>query len=237
MIDLVIYTHSSYFDVLDICINRIKKYLSYPFNNEYIITDKDYSNPNYKYLNYNDDDKYTNRLYNTISNTESDYLFFLHDDMILYDDANIKDIIDVSIQDEIDFIKVLKCDDNYSDRQYWHHPYLKYIPPTANMLFSIQPSVWKKSTLLNLLDKNLDLSIWDFERYGQNTMRSLDVACLYAYDKVLDKKRGLYHYDSHIFPYIATAVVKGKWNASEYPNEIKNLQLEYGLDLSFRGTI
>ena len=27
-----------------------------------------------------------------------------------------------------------------------------------------------------------------------------------------DKKRGKFHYDSSIYPYICTAVIKGKWN-------------------------
>ena len=35
-----------------------------------------------------------------------------------------------------------------------------------------------------------------------------------------DKKRGKYHYDSSVFPYICTAVIKGKWNYNEYKKEL-----------------
>lgn len=43
------------------------------------------------------------------------------------------------------------------------------------------------------------------------------------------KKRGMSHYDSSIWPYIATAIVKGRWNFSEYPNELKYLFDEYSI--------
>ena len=50
-----------------------------------------------------------------------------------------------------------------------------------------------------------------------------------------DKKRGLFHYDSSIFPYIATAIVKGKWNYSEYKNELDILFDNYKINKHERG--
>ena len=50
-----------------------------------------------------------------------------------------------------------------------------------------------------------------------------------------EPKRGLYHHDSSIFPFIASALVRGKWNLSEYSNELIPLVLEYNIDLSLRG--
>ena len=37
------------------------------------------------------------------------------------------------------------------------------------------------------------------------------------------KKRGKFHCDSEYYPFIATALFKGKWTISEYPEELKNL--------------
>ena len=31
-----------------------------------------------------------------------------------------------------------------------------------------------------------------------------------------DEKRGKFHYDSSVYPYICTAVIKGKWNEGDY---------------------
>ena len=38
------------------------------------------------------------------------------------------------------------------------------------------------------------------------------------------------HHDSSTYPYIATAIVKGMWNVSEYPEELKEVFNEYSID-------
>ena len=49
----------------------------------------------------------------------------------------------------------------------------------------------------------------------------------YTYFCGSEKLRGQAHYDSAIFPYIATAIVKGKWNNLEYSSELNVLFDEY----------
>ena len=44
------------------------------------------------------------------------------------------------------------------------------------------------------------------------------------------------HWDSKTFPYIATAIVKGKWNLSEYKQELGMILSSYKIDLGARGT-
>jgi hypothetical protein len=56
---------------------------------------------------------------------------------------------------------------------------------------------------------------------------------LYYYNE--EKKRGLNHYDSSIYPYIATALVRGKWNLSEYNFELKPLLEKYKIEINLRG--
>ena len=43
------------------------------------------------------------------------------------------------------------------------------------------------------------------------------------------------HHDSEIYPYIATAVVKGLWNLTEYPAEMAEVVKEFGIDCRERG--
>jgi hypothetical protein len=52
-----------------------------------------------------------------------------------------------------------------------------------------------------------------------------------------EKKRGMYHYDSSVFPYIATAINKGKWNYSEYQTELDSLFAEYQINPFERGIV
>ena len=56
--------------------------------------------------------------------------------------------------------------------------------------------------------------------------------CYYGEDK-----RGLYHYDSKVFPHISTALVKGRWNMSEYPQEMTELIKEYKINIMNRGWV
>ena len=50
-------------------------------------------------------------------------------------------------------------------------------------------------------------------------------------------KRGVFHCDSIVFPYIATAISKGKWNTSEYKKELNFLFKEYNINPKERGEI
>ena len=50
-----------------------------------------------------------------------------------------------------------------------------------------------------------------------------------------EKKRGSLHFDSSIFPYIATAVCKAKWNLKQYPLVLSKALEEYNIDYSLRG--
>ena len=43
------------------------------------------------------------------------------------------------------------------------------------------------------------------------------------------------HYDSEIVPYIASALVKGKWNMSEYSKELIPLIDKYNININERG--
>jgi hypothetical protein len=76
-------------------------------------------------------------------------------------------------------------------------------------------------------------SIWDFERKAQWTFRKAFVRAGTLKENLA--KSGLSHWKSDIYPYIATAIVKGKWNFSEYGPELEELLREYKIDPIARG--
>jgi len=43
----------------------------------------------------------------------------------------------------------------------------------------------------------------------------------------MESKRGQSHYDSNIYPYFATAIVKGSWNLKEYNEELTEIFKTY----------
>jgi hypothetical protein len=57
---------------------------------------------------------------------------------------------------------------------------------------------------------------------------------LYSHQQ--EPRRGMFHYDSSVYPYVATAICKGKWNLSEY-KELEQLLKDYNIDWRVRGKI
>ena len=73
-------------------------------------------------------------------------------------------------------------------------------------------------------------NIWEFE--GNTNKKYLnDLISLCSFDEKLDIKRGKYHYDSSVFPYVCTAVIKGKWNFKEYKKEL--YEIFYNKEFNF----
>ena len=137
---------------------------------------------------------------------------------------------------EIDFVKLIKGGIN-DDIPYdlLKSPYLFKIPQNAQYLYANQPSVWKTSRLKQVFEHTFSPTIREFETGAQATCRSLNIKGCYTYNN--EGKRGELHWDSSIYPYVATAIVKGKWNTSQYPFELGTLFKEYGLTPSTRGEI
>ena len=85
----------------------------------------------------------------------------------------------------------------------------------------MQPTIWKKSRFIELY-KQVQAEKWFESDTYEEACRSLNIKGFFTYNG--EKKRGG-HFDSSVYPYIATAVVKGKWNVSEYQQELqKQLQ-------------
>ena len=63
----------------------------------------------------------------------------------------------------------------------------------------------------------------------------LNIKALFHYNN--EPKRGMHHYDSKIYPYIATAVVKGKWNLTDYPQELIKILNKNNINVDKRGKI
>jgi hypothetical protein len=102
---------------------------------------------------------------------------------------------------------------------------------TTASQFSIQPTLIKVSRLQEILQEAGPVSIWELER---TVRRKINDFVSYIGDEI---KRGQHHYDSIVFPYTATAIVKGKWNFSEYEKELTQILKESNIDKEIRGVV
>ena len=93
----------------------------------------------------------------------------------------------------------------------------------------------EKRGFIEILKKNLNVNIWELEYKSQKVVKDLGIKIGVLSGE--SKKRGIYHCDSEYYPYIATALFKGKWTISEYDVELKKLFNKYQIDPLIRGGV
>lgn len=212
---IVTYTHFNSFDIVPYYINRMNK-----FNNSYdniFFSNMDIENETcYIYDDNLPFSKEYSRLLNLI---DDEFVIYSQEDQILYNGINpivLEDIKQYLKNSNYNYCRLIRQQnelDTVINKLY-----------RSNDKFSMQPTIWKRESLIKIMDSVVVDKIFDEYKFD-NVMYKYPG--LFYYNS--ETKRGIDHYDSSIWPYIATAIVKGKWNVSEYPLEIKNLFFEYDI--------
>lgn len=218
----LVYSHSSYFDCLDICIGEM---VNYGISDITILCDIPYRN--YTTIQYDNSHSYSDRLLSCLKQVREEKFVFLHEDFILYsrpDFAKLENITQLSF----DSLRLIRS--GVSDLRFKVEENIYKIVNHSDFHFAVQASIFSRKYLIKLLESYPGLNIWELEVESQVVAR--DYNNLVYYDDT--PLRGLYHYDSTIFPYVATAINKGKWS-SEYYLELSKLHKEYGIDSNIRG--
>jgi len=228
-IPLLVYTHSDYEDVCKILFAQIEKYLP---NQRVIVACNqkiDIIPNNYEFIEYDDSKIYTDRLMEILSHFKNETILFQHEDMILYNQVNKELLNKYGEYVESDIVDSIKM--NYIRGIDKVSEFDNTLIANEYSKFSIQPTIIKTNTLINLIQQNEPLNIWEFEKrvpmIGTNYIAKIGG----------EAKRGLLHYDSMIYPYVATAIVKGKWNMNEYTKELDTMFKEYGINPFERGIV
>ena len=225
---LVVYTHTDMKDVWPMFFGQLKKYIG--DTKVYVAVNEDDTQlSDMIRIIYDDSKQYTDRWKEILSQIEESVFMFLHEDMILFDEPKF-DYIDRYFKlvdgGKVESIKMIYVPDNDIvsdvDDTLISNQYSK---------LSIQPTIIRKDYFKSILDKVGSLNIWDFELAIAVDTKS------YMVRVGGELKRGMYHCDSIVFPYIATAINKGKWNYNEYQKELDVLFLEYGMNPFERGIV
>ncbi len=223
---IVVYTHTDMKDIWPMFFGQLKKYVS---NTKiYVAVNEDDSYlSDYTIVKYDDSKVYTERWKQILPQISEEVILFLHEDMILFDSIKpdyIKKYFEYVKNGEVNSIKLILAGEYFSessiDSTLVFNEYSK---------FSIQPTIVTKEFFTNVLNSVDELNIWEFEQAIAGTGRD------YMVRIGGEKKRGIYHYDSLVFPYIATAINKGKWNLNEYMEELNPMFEEYNINPFERG--
>jgi len=215
---ILVYTHSDYSWVWKYWHQQTDKFLQ-NFDKICMSNSNSSFRNDYLVVKYNDELTYKNRVLSCLNDIDdNEIVLFCHEDMFLYKKPNfeiIDEYINLIKDDNCELIKLIRAFENL-DKSNLHK---KLFKNPDKQLFSIQPTIIKIKTLKHIYKTVPGDNIWEFEA---NTSKKYlkDLISLCSFDPDLDKKRGKFHYDSSVYPYICTAVIKGKWNFKEYKKEL-----------------
>lgn len=235
---IVVYSHSSYSDAWKIILGQIDKYFPQEVN-RYIFSDSfplDLSEL-YNKIKYLNENAYNKRVLSCLDKVKEDYCIFHQEDMPLYSEPDLQFLdrtIELMEKDNIDYVKLIKGGNIWcKEKPYKDFKNLFHMPKNGDCYYSNQPSLCRTKSLKKLFSMCDVEKIHDFEPKAHKMALILDFKNLYYYNN--EPMRGEFHWDSKVYPYVATAIVKGKWNYSEYGAELQKLHKQYGIDPDIRG--
>lgn len=231
---ILLYTHSDYKDVCVPFFGQINKYI--PDFKKIIMTDKCFDEipSDYEVFIYNPNLSYKNRIVSCLSKINEQVVMFIHEDMILFDLPKtdiLSDFCHLISNNEADLIKLIKAGEFSTNNV----PHKNLVNCPSDNIFSIQPTLCLKSTLEKLFKSFSNDSIYDIEKEASSVCSMLGLNKSFMSSCENENKRGAMHWDSSVFPYIATAIVRGKWNFLEYEKELSYILQEYNIDRDVRG--
>jgi len=237
---LVVNTHFSYRDLWGMFFDRIKEY--FPGVKTYVFSNEGDFDPEYKAVYYDENQNFRSQFLSCIGEVKEKYCIFISEDYILYDYPDEKLLTRyIDVLDEykyLSFIRLLKGM-SFNEPNFKNHKDLYELSNVLPYFYSQSAALWRVSHLSAIFKAGPDLHIagedenQQFEVAANRTCQELDMRGLYCYHG--EPKRGIYHYDSVAFPHVATAIIKGKWNLSEYPDELMPLLEKHNIDPTKRG--
>jgi hypothetical protein len=233
MIIQVAYTNSNCSDLWEMFIKQNRKHTKIPL---FIISDKEIKNYGYDDMFlYSNDKPYYKVWVDALEKFNSEYFIYLQEDFILYDNVNenkINEYVEfLENNTEYSFIRLIKSG-QLNDKLLY--PTLYEIESANPNIFSMQATIWKTSDYIKIMNSVRDNKWLENENYRKK-MIELNMKGSYYYGNEI--KRGMNHYDTNIYPYIATALVRGKWNISEYNIELSDILSSYNIDINKRGIL
>jgi len=229
---LVTYTHHRYKDVWPIYFGQLDEL--FPEIRSYVFSDEISSEyPKHWFFLYSNEDDYWQQWCKNLERLSYKYFIYMQEDFFLYQRPDFCDLMRfysyLEVHPEISFIRLSA----HSELPKEQIERCLYSLPAGNpYVFAMQPALWRRERFLDLYREAKSDDFREKKSYVDASVK-LGINGLYVYKG--EPKRGMIHYDSWTFPYIATGLIRRKWNMLEYPRELKELTEKYSIDMSIRG--
>lgn len=227
----VVYTNSNCGDVFVPFLKQNKKHSNIPL---YTVSDYDLVGDGivdtYKYGN---DEPYYKVWADALTKFGSEYFIYLQEDFFLYDDVK-EDVLEKYKEQlknsKYSFVRLLKSG-KLGNQKIFDNLY--EIEPMNENIFSMQATIWKTEDYVRLMNTVKSPGWLETDADYRYNMITMGMYGLYHYDG--ERKIGINHHDSNVYPYIATAVIKGLWNYKEYGEILDKILVENNIDPNIRG--
>lgn len=227
----VVYTNSNCSDVFIPFYGQKKKHSLFP-----LCVISDYTpktDLDVKLFVYGNDEPYYSVWIEALNRFNEEYFIYLQEDFYLYNDIDTTKILNykkILSESDYSFVRLLKSGRVLGDKKIGENLY--EIESSNLDIFSMQATIWKTKDYIKIMEAVKENKWLEIDRYKEEMIK-LNMRGLYHYDG--ERKRGGNHWDSNVYPYIATAIVRGKWNIREYSEYLQPLAKEYKIDLNKRG--
>jgi hypothetical protein len=234
---VITYTTSKYNDVWPMHFGQLDRHLcgakSYAFSDEE--SRKLWTHDNHELITYNNSDPYWTQYTKCLESVKEDYVIYSQEDFILFSDIladKIEKYADFLNTSSYDYVRLIRCgyqmplDRHVVDDLYEVHM-------ESRDAFSMQATLWKKDSLRKLYE-HVKSQKWLESEEWNNGARELGIKGTMIYNGEPKVARSA-HYDSIVYPYVCTAINKGKWNVDQYPEVMRSMFLTYNINPAVRG--
>lgn len=232
MFGIVVNTNSAYSDLWPMFFGQLSTFTR---DSVYVFTDKEEGLPDWVTpVLYNPDEQFRTQYLRCLERVNEKNILYLNDDYIIYDKVNTEKLNELSsLLSDADFVRLTRGDNIGSQVS----ENLFELDKNQPFFYSQTASLWRIESLLDVHRLTPDSHIAgkgiQFEELANETVKKMAIKGLVYYNG--EPKRGMAHYDSSIFPYIASAIVRGKWNLKEYFTELMPIFDRYRIDPNIRG--
>lgn len=235
-IAIVTYTTSKYQDVWSMHFGQLTRHAatlkSYAFSDEESLPIWNFAD--HELVRYNNSENYWEQYTKCLQNVSEDFVIYSQEDFILFSDVDTTSLERYKkflSETEYDYVRLIRC--GYSTPLSNHVKDDIYeVDMKTTDAFSMQATLWKKSSLEKLY-KEVKSRLWLESDDWNNGARKIGIRGTFVYNN--EKKIGAFHYDSKVYPYVCTAINRGKWNVDQYPEVMQDLFKKYDIDPMIRG--
>lgn len=226
---VICYTNSKCKDIWEMYVKQFKKNCDLDLiflSDEQVLNEKTFL--------YNNFEQFYIQWVNFLKGYSEEYLIYNQEDFILYDKVKynvINDYLNLLKNNiEYSYIRLIRSGISKENVSKISNTLLEVSYNDIN--FSMQSCIWRTSDFYKVMENSESPFVF-CENILDITSKIFNIKGLVHYNN--ENKRGDCHFDSNVWPYIATALVKKKWNFKEYNNELTNLLKTYNIDENDRG--